>query len=155
MDQRKKVMERITHGVYVIGVKDRDKANLMTAAWLCQVSGSPPMVAVTVGNTHYTSELLQSSPMFSVSILKNSQKEIAKQCGKISGRNQDKLQLVQTSSVQHGLPVIDGAAGYLVGKIKQVIPVTNHTMYIAEVLEAASSDDAEALLLYHEKDFFN
>ena len=41
-----KAMNTITHGVYVLGVHTEEKDDLMTAAWLCQVSSSPAVLAV-------------------------------------------------------------------------------------------------------------
>ena len=42
---------------------------LMTAAWLSQVSGRPPMLMAAVSKSHYTAELLKASSRFSVSVL--------------------------------------------------------------------------------------
>ena len=39
-------MNTMTHGVYVIGTHADGKYNLMTAAWLSQVSGRPPMLSL-------------------------------------------------------------------------------------------------------------
>jgi flavin reductase (DIM6/NTAB) family NADH-FMN oxidoreductase RutF len=39
----KNVLDLLTHGVYIIGVKYGSKINGMTAAWVNQVSSQPPM----------------------------------------------------------------------------------------------------------------
>ena len=54
----KNAMSAITHGVYVLGVHTPEKDNLMTAAWLCQVSGAPPTLAVAVSSKHLTTQLI-------------------------------------------------------------------------------------------------
>ena len=72
MDQKavQKAMNGITHGVYVIGVHTQEKDNLMTAAWLCQISSSPAMLAVAVSKGHLTAELIEKAGCFTVSVLK-------------------------------------------------------------------------------------
>jgi len=90
--QIEKVLDLLTHGVYIIGVKYGSKINGMTAAWVNQVSSQPPMVSVAIGKSHYTSELISKSKSFSVNILSPDQMELARKCGFNSGRDQDKLQ---------------------------------------------------------------
>ena len=79
-------MNTMTHGVYVIGTHADGKYNLMTAAWLSQVSGRPPMLMAAVSKSHYTAELLKDSSRFSVSVLTKDQRETALKCGSVSGR---------------------------------------------------------------------
>jgi len=59
--QIEKVLDLLTHGVYIVGVKYGSKINGMTAAWVNQVSSQPPMISVAIGKTHYTSELIPDS----------------------------------------------------------------------------------------------
>ncbi|MET0218715.1 MAG: flavin reductase, partial [Burkholderiales bacterium] len=42
------LLTRITTGVYVIGVAHGEKRNAFTAAWITQVSYSPPLIALSI-----------------------------------------------------------------------------------------------------------
>ena len=48
MDQelKKKVLRKIVHGVYVAGVKDKNKLNAFTATWISQISFKPPLIVL-------------------------------------------------------------------------------------------------------------
>ena len=82
----KNAMSAITHGVYVLGVHTPEKDNLMTAAWLCQVSSAPPTLAVAVSSKHLTTQLISQAGGFAVSVLSEEQRETALRNGRISGR---------------------------------------------------------------------
>ncbi len=145
-------MNTITHGVYVLGVRTEEKENLMTAAWLCQISSAPPMLMVAVSEPHLTASMIRQAGKFTVSVLKSSQKAEALACGTVSGRKADKTSLVEAEYTESGIPMVKGAAAQMECKVLDVNDKTNHLMFIAEVTEASySSDD---VLLYHKKEFF-
>ena len=94
----KDYMNAITQGVYVIGAKNGEKKNLMTAAWLTQISSRPNQILVAVSAGHYTAEMLQNNAHFTISVLAKGQEEVAKACGFVSGRNAEKTaQRIQDS----------------------------------------------------------
>ena len=147
-----KAMNTLTHGVYVLGVHANDKDNLMTAAWLCQVASSPAMLVVAVSTGHLTADMIKEAGCFTVSVLKDSQKDTAVACGRVSGRNEDKTKLVETEYTETGIPMIKDAAAQLVCKVVDQKVVTNHTLFISEAVSATKN--ADEVLLYHQKDFF-
>ena len=147
-----KAMNTITHGVYVIGVHTEGKANLMTAAWLCQVSSSPAVLAVAVSAGHLAAELIQQAGRFTVSVLGSGQREEALACGRVSGRKADKTELVETEYTMNGIPMVSGAAAQMECRVLEVNQTTNHLLVLAEAETASyTSDD---VLIYHKKDFF-
>lgn len=147
-----KAMNTITHGVYVLGVHTEEKANLMTAAWLCQVSSSPAVLAVAVSAGHLTAELIEKAGRFTVSVLGSGQRKEALACGKISGRKANKTEQVETEYTLTGIPMVAGAAAQMECRVLDINRSTNHVLFLAEVETASyASDD---VLLYHKKDFF-
>lgn len=148
-------MNTLTHGVYVLGVHTPEQDNLMTAAWLCQVSGSPAMLAVAVSSGHLTADLIQQTGAFTVSVLDDNQKAIALKCGTVSGRKADKTALVDVDHTGSGIPVIRGAAAQLECRVVDVNTATgNHTIFIAQVTDAAADSAGKTPLVYHAKEFF-
>ncbi|MEM2107250.1 MAG: flavin reductase family protein, partial [Candidatus Bathyarchaeia archaeon] len=63
------VLDKILNGVTVVTSKAGSKINGLTIAWATQVSFQPPIVAVSVGKTRYTHDMIQSSRIFAVNIL--------------------------------------------------------------------------------------
>lgn len=148
-------MSALSHGVYVLGVHTPEQDNLMTAAWLCQVSGSPAMLAVAVSDGHLTADMIRSAGRFTVSVLSEAQKDIAIACGTVSGRKEDKISRVDTEYTKSGIPMISRSIAQLECKVVDINTATgNHTIFIAEVIDAFAGDNGKAPLLYHAKDFF-
>lgn len=141
-------MTGITHGVYVIGTNSSERKNLMTAAWLVQVSGKPPMIAVAVSKGHYTAELIKESEKFSISVLGPEQKDIALKCGSVSGRSSDKLVKVEHVIKGSGLPYVKGAAMYLECMLSKIFEVNDHYLFVGVVTAGEKISDKR--LLYNE-----
>ena len=146
------VLDLLTYGVYIIGVKYGTKINGMTAAWVNQVSSQPPMISVAVGKSHYTSELISKAKSFSVNILSPEQMELARKCGFSSGRDQDKLQEEEISYPATGSPILSNCAAYLDCKLSHQIEVGDHILFIGTVIKANSKN--QPVLIYRSGDFF-
>lgn len=139
------VIDKITHGIYVIGVNDGAKKNLMTAAWMMQISSRPAEIIAAVSKNHLTAELLSRAKVFSVSVLAKGQEEVARACGLASGRDTDKTAIAQ-AGVVNGIPCIKDCAAVFICSLKDEIPYGNHTLFIGEVVEGKAVSDKETLL---------
>jgi len=151
--QIEKVLDLLTHGVYIVGVKYGSKINGMTAAWVNQVSSQPPMISVAIGKTHYTSELISQAKSFSINILSPNQIELARKCGFNSGRDQDKLQEEELNYQATGAPILSHCAAYLDCTLSHQFEVGDHMLFIGTVIKANSNN--ELVFVYKSGDFFN
>ena len=136
----KEALSCITLGTYVIGVRDEDTENLMTAAWLTQVSSNPPCIAVAVSRKHLTADMIEQSGRFTVSVLADGQYGEAYRCGTVSGREKDKTAEENVLHDAWGIPMMDGAAAHLSCRMKNIIRVTDHVLFIGEVTAADATD---------------
>lgn len=152
MNGIKDALELLTLGTYIIGVNNQGKNNVMTAAWVSQVSSNPPLISVAVSKRHYTTELLRASHSFSLSILSENQKEIALRCGTVSGRDVDKLERENIKKCEFGNPIIEGAAGYISCVITDSFEVGDHVLFIGEVKDGIVLSDSG--LRYKKSEFF-
>ena len=137
----KDYMNAITQGVYVIGAKNGEKKNLMTAAWLTQISSRPNQILVAVSAGHYTAEMLQNNAHFTISVLAKGQEEVAKACGFVSGRNAEKTELVACIYDEKDCPIVKDSAAYMIC-----------VLFAAEVLDGENS--GKEPMVYHKADFF-
>ena len=149
----KAVIQRISCGVYIIGVKTGSKVNGMTAAWVTQASFSPPTVLIAVGKTHYTADMISEAGFFSVNILSENQFDVAKKCGFISGKDTDKLADIEYSTAVTGAPLIKGTAAWMECKVSGKFEVADHWVFAGEVINAG--DNGQNVRLYKPKDFFD
>ena len=112
VDDMENYMDALTQGVYLIGVKNAEKVNFMTAAWITQVSGDPKENPTGSWEKHYTAEMIRKAGKFSINVLRAGQEELAKKCGYTSGKNMDKSKDMDYC-IGDGVPVVNGTAGHL------------------------------------------
>jgi len=104
------------------------------------------MISVAVGKSHYTSELMPKAKSFSVNILSSEQMELARKCGFISGRDQDKLQEEVILYQATGAPILSNCAAYLDCKLSHRIEVGDHILFIGTVAKANNKN--QPVLIY-------
>ena len=144
---KKTVLRKFTYGLHAIAVRHGDRANAFTANWITQVSFEPPMVAVAVENGGASLELLQASGRFVVSVFASGQRELAGHFGRASARNPDKLSGAPHHPSPSGIPILDDALGWLECEIRGSLPSGDHTVFVAEVVEAGVLRDGEPLTM--------
>ena len=144
-NQIQDAMNTITHGVYVIGTHLPEINNLMTAAWLTQVSTQPQMIMVAISDSHLTTEIIKITGEFVISVLGENQKNEAMACGTVSGREVDKTSLINTKYTEDGYPLVENASAYLRCKVLDAIHVTSHVVFSAVVVEAEYMKDSVML----------
>ena len=142
------VMKLISLGTYVIGVNKLGKKNLMTVAWLSQISSQPPMLSVAISKKHYTAE---KGNLFAISALTSMQKDVARRCGSISGRDHDKLAAESVLYSQEGLPLISQAAGYFICQVAEIAVAGDHFLYLANVVDGKM--ESSDVMLYKDMVF--
>jgi flavin reductase (DIM6/NTAB) family NADH-FMN oxidoreductase RutF len=75
------LFQRLTQGVYVVGVAHGELRNAFTAAWVMQVSFDPLRLALSINPHHSSYRLLKEGQAFSVNVLKKGQLELAAHYG--------------------------------------------------------------------------
>ena len=76
------LFQRLTQGVYVVGVAHGEVRNAFTAAWVMQVSFDPLLLALSINPHHSSYRLLKEGHAFSVNVLKKGQLELAAHYGR-------------------------------------------------------------------------
>lgn len=152
MSELRTAMSSLTHGVYVLGVHTPEKDNLMTCAWISQVSGAPPMLVAAVASKHLTAQLIPQAGRFSVSVLKQDQKELALRNGQGSGRNCDRTRETPVIFSESGCPLVQEATAHLECRLVDSFVCSDHTLFLAEVIKGEVFD--QSTLIYREKEFF-
>ena len=114
-------------------------ANVLTIAWASVVSSSPPMVALEIGQSHYSTPHINREGCFSVNIPSSKQVVGADYCGLVSGRvDPDKPGTCGWTMVPATLisaPLIAECPLNLECRVTQQAKVGSGVVYYAEVLE--------------------
>lgn len=128
------------------GEKDHpENRDLVTLAWAGTVNSEPPMVSVSVRKERYSHGLIAGSGEFVVNLVDEKLAKATDFCGVRSGRDLDKakelgLVLAKADGMETALRV-DGAPVSLSCKVRQVLELGSHDMFLGEVVAVAVRKD--------------
>lgn len=119
--------------------------DLVTVAWAGTVNSDPPMVSVSLRKERYSHGLISGNGEFVVNLVDEALAKATDFCGVRSGRDLDKaketgLTLVPAEGME-AAPRVDGAPVSLSCRVKQVLPLGSHDMFLAEVTAVAVRKD--------------
>ena len=124
--------------------REGEKANIITIAWAGTVNTSPAMVSISVRHERYSYDIIRETGEFVINLVTKELAQAADFCGVRSGRNMDKFQetgLTELKSQYVKAPGIAESPLNIECRVKQVIPLGSHDMFVAEVL-GVTVDDA-------------
>jgi flavin reductase (DIM6/NTAB) family NADH-FMN oxidoreductase RutF len=119
-------LSQVSYGLYVVGACADDAVNAMTANWLTQVSFEPEMVALAVEKDSYTRKLIEDGGVFSVSILKAGQKEIAQHFIKHQSKKGGKIGDYAFLTRKTGSPILEQCSAFLDCRVSGQTPAGDH-----------------------------
>ena len=114
-----------------------EKPNIITVAWTGTVCTNPAMVYISVRPERYSYDIIKESGEFVINLTTKSLVKATDYCGVKSGRLVDKfkeLKLTPIPSNSIGVPLIEESPVNIECKVKQIIPLGSHHMFLAEVL---------------------
>ena len=122
-----------------------ENKNMITLAWAGTVNSEPPMVSVSVRKERYSHGLILGSGEFVVNLTDEKMARAVDFCGVKSGRDTDKARETGLEYMQaEGLtiaPAVKGAPVSLCCKVRQVLELGSHDMFIGEVVSVMVRED--------------
>ena len=111
--------------------------DLVTVAWAGTVNSEPPMVSVSLRKERYSHGLIENSGEFVVNLVDEALAKATDFCGVRSGRDTDKakelgLRYLPAEGMETA-PRVDGAPVSLSCKVRQVLELGSHDMFLGEV----------------------
>jgi len=143
----KPLLEQISYGLYVIGSKDGDDVNGMTANWLTQVSFEPRMVALAVESQSHTLKNIKASQVFSINVIDEADTGVIEKFVEPQERAGNKLGGVAFRTEQTGCPILEQALSWAECEVAQIVPAGDHDLVIARVVNGGANRDGEPLTL--------
>jgi len=127
-------------GLYLVGSRAGEQANLMTANWVMQVATAPVLVAVSIEAGALTRRLVGESGTFSVTILDRGQRSVVRSFVKpVAEVERDAAGVIvamagiPVAEVGAGLPVVSGAMGWLACTVHHQVELGSHVLVVGEV----------------------
>lgn len=148
------VSKGVSHGVYVVTVRTKEKINGMTAAWVSQVSLRPLMLMASIAPVRYSHGLIKESGYFAINTLDEGHKDLAKHFGFKSGRKTDKFKDISHFDAPNGSPVLDGALAFFECRLLDAFTAGDHTLFVGEVVAARLLKGDTRPLIFHWEDYF-
>jgi flavin reductase (DIM6/NTAB) family NADH-FMN oxidoreductase RutF len=142
------LFQRLTQGVYVIGVAHGGARNAFTAAWVMQVSYDPLLLALSINPNHSSYLLLKDSRSFSVNVLKKGRLDLADHYGRPA--QADKLALKDWTTDHTGLPLLREAVAWFECQVVSEHSAGDHVLVLGEVIDGKLLDSQAEPMCYRE-----
>ena len=126
------------------------KENIFTVAWIGTVCSKPPMLSISIRPERLSYDYIKETMEFTVNIPNRKLTKITDFCGVRSGRQINKIEemnltMVKGSEIETSF--IEECPISIECKVKEIINLGSHDMFIAEVLCSHINED-----LFDEKD---
>ncbi len=131
------ITDSIVEGAVGLVIVNTQKAsNAMTVSLFSEVAHHPTSLWVSIARKTYTHELIEQVGRFSVIILHRNQKDTALACGLKSGREFDKCAYLDLYPGPAGFLFLGDGMASTACSVRQSLPVGDHTLFIADILES-------------------
>ncbi|MGH9960392.1 MAG: flavin reductase family protein [Pyrinomonadaceae bacterium] len=147
------LLKLINVGVYVIGVRDGERQNAFTAAWVMQISFDPILLAIAVNPKNYSCELLKAGGICTVNVLADNQSKIAGHFGNSFLSVPDKMDGYTWRAEVTGAPILANSLAYFECKVTHWDVTgsdpnypSSHRLAICEVVEGKQLNTGTPML---------
>jgi flavin reductase (DIM6/NTAB) family NADH-FMN oxidoreductase RutF len=146
---RRRVLWTMPSGLYIIGSREGERLNGMTANWVTQLSFDPKVVGVSVEKGAFTHELITAGRVFSVNLIDREDRAIIRKFTKPVevdrvGRTLNGFAFHPAPS---GAPVLDTALAWIDCAVRHEVDLGGSTLFVGEVTDAGfqKPEDTEVL----------
>ena len=138
---KKQTLRLLTYGLYVLTAADGDDAAAGTVNWLSQASFEPPLIMVGVKQDSNLHRIIERSRAFAVNILSADQKEVAAAFFRPSQVEDDRINgYAFVAGPETGAPLLTELPAWLEAKVTDAVKRGDHTVFVAEVVNAGLRD---------------
>lgn len=120
-----------------------EKPNIITVAWAGTVCTSPAMVSISVRPERYSYDIIKETGEFVINLTTKRLARATDYCGVKSGRDMDKFEkahLTPLPSQKINAPGIEESPVNIECKVKEVLELGSHHMFVAEVVSVTIDD---------------
>jgi len=141
---------KISYGLYIVSSGSKDYGNGYISNTVFQVTSNPPRFATCCNKDNHTAGLIESSGLFSVSVLQqDAGAGTIGTFGYKSGKETSKLDGMDIRFGETGVPIVlNDAIAFLECRVKETIDVGTHLMFIGELVDAEVLENDKDPLTY-------
>ena len=144
---KKHTLRRIPYGLYVLTARTGDApgVNAATVSWLSQASFEPPRIVVALGNDSGIWHRVQAAGAFVGNVLGAGHETLASTLFRQVEPKGNTLGGATFHEGTTGAPILDDVPAYLECRVVQTLEAGDHTLFLADVVEAGVQNDLGAL----------
>ena len=146
---RRRALWTMPSGLFLVGSRSGDRANLMTLNWATQVAFDPKLLGVGVEHPALTHELISAGGVFSLNTIDREDRAIVRKFTK-------PVEIDETAGTangfafhaeQTGAPVLDQAPAWFDCEVRRAVDLGEHTFFIGEIVACGfqKAEDAPVL----------
>jgi flavin reductase (DIM6/NTAB) family NADH-FMN oxidoreductase RutF len=144
---KKKALRMITYGLYVATSRHGELYGSGTINWLSQSSFDPPLVMAGIKNDSSLNEAITGSRAFAIHIVGKGQKDLATAFFKTARVEGDTINGWPFAPGATGSPILTDSPAYFECRVTDEIRRGDHTVFVAEVVEAVVRREEEPLTI--------
>ncbi len=121
----------------------KGKRNIITIAWTGTCCTNPPMVYISVRPERYSYAILKETKEFVINLTTEALAYATDYCGVTSGQTVDKFKATKLTPIASKFvkaPSIKESPVNIECRVKEIIPLGSHDMFLAEVLGVTVED---------------
>lgn len=122
----------------------KKESNVIALSFVMPVSKQPPLIAIAVGKTAYSLDLIRQNQEFIVNVPTKDLEKAVYYCGYHSGREVDKFKgtgLTPMPARKVKAPIIDECVAHMECRVVEQIQTGDKYLIIGEVIEAYADED--------------
>lgn len=129
----------------LVSCRDKEgKDNVLTVAWAGTICSDPAMLFISVRKERYSYHMIKESGEFVVNLTTKDLMKATDYCGVRSGREEDKFErmhLTKGAGEKVNVPIIMESPVNIECKVKQILELGTHDMFLAEVVNVQVSEE--------------
>ncbi|MBM6830339.1 flavin reductase family protein [Anaerotignum lactatifermentans] len=121
-----------------------EEKNIVTVAWTGTVNTNPPMTYISLRPERHSYDIIRKNGTFVINLVTKRLARACDFCGVKSGRDVDKYQelgLLAEPGPATGCPIIAESPVNIECRVKEILPLGSHHMFLAEVVSVSVSDE--------------
>ncbi len=150
VNQFKQVMRHFATGVMVLTVRDGEGMHAVTVNGLTSVSLNPLLMLVCIEKNAHSHHLLHSTRAFALNILSDAQRELGERFAFDRAARSRPSDFVKGYLGETGSLIFYDSLGFLECRVTDEYPGGDHTIFLAEVINAEAKEGPAGPLIYFE-----
>lgn len=128
----------------MVSCSDGEKDNIITVAWTGMLATAPATTYISVRPTRHSYEMIKKSGEFVINLTSRELTRAADYCGIYTGAKVNKFEkckLTKEKASSVSCPVIAESPLSIECKVREIIPMGSHDVFVADILAVNVRDD--------------